>query len=147
MKDETDVSAVEINLVDPVTLTRNIPGGGRGALIGVIDSGFDLTHPCFMLFGTVRTRIVAAWDQTATEGGEPPHEFDYGVEFTQDVIQKNINDGAILKNGGSHGTNVAGIAAGNGEADGTFKGMAPNANLILVTYKNDVPIGGFRFRC
>lgn len=141
LKDETDVSAVEINLVDPLTLRRNIPGGGRNAIIGIIDSGFDLTHPGFTIFPTDLTRVLAAWDQTAT-GGNPPHGFDYGVEFTRGVIQQNINNKNILKNGGSHGTNVAGIAAGNGDPDGIFKGMAPDADLIFVTYKNDVPIGG-----
>ncbi|HZI88692.1 MAG TPA: hypothetical protein VFD48_17805, partial [Pyrinomonadaceae bacterium] len=74
LKDETDVSAVEINLVDPVTLRRNIPGGGRNAIIGIIDSGFDLTHPGFTIFPTDLTRVLAAWDQSAT-GGNPPHEF------------------------------------------------------------------------
>jgi hypothetical protein len=141
LKDETDVSAVEINLVDPLTLRRNIPGGGRNAIIGIIDSGFDLTHPGFTIFPTDLTRVLAAWDQTAT-GGNPPHGFDYGVEFTRAVIQQNIDNKNILKNGGSHGTNVAGIAAGNGDPDGIFKGMAPDADLIFVTYKNDVPIGG-----
>jgi subtilisin family serine protease len=144
LKNETDVSAVEINLVDPLTLRPSIPGRGRNALIGVIDSGFDLTHPCFTNIGTQKTRILAAWDQSSA-GGDPPHGFDYGVEFTQGVIQQNLDQGIILKNGGSHGTNVAGVAAGNGAKDGIYKGMAPDADLIFVTYKNDVPIGGSAF--
>ena len=144
LKDETDVSAVEINLVDPLTLRRIIPGGGRGAIIGIIDSGFDLTHPCFINQLTKRTRIIAAWDQTA-EGDPHPFGFDYGVEHTREVIEAQAAANEILKNGGGHGTNVAGIAAGNGDPDGIFKGMAPEANLVLVTYKNDVPIGGSAF--
>src|SRR5205085_2102636 len=43
LKDEMDVSLADINLADPVTGSRAIPGDGRGALIGIIDSGFDLT--------------------------------------------------------------------------------------------------------
>jgi subtilisin family serine protease len=145
LKDETDVSAVDINLIDPVLLRRTIPGGGRNAIIGVIDSGFDLTHRCFTNTFTTKTRILAAWDQTATEGGTPPPAFGYGVEFTQAVIQQNIDNGNALANGRGHGTNIAGIAAGNGTPDGIYKGIAPEADLVLVTYKNDVPIGGSSF--
>lgn len=65
LKDETDVSAVDIGLIDPVTGQRVIPGRGRGGLIGIIDSGFDLTHPCFRVpYPLDNTRILAAWDQT-----------------------------------------------------------------------------------
>src|SRR5947209_13049050 len=39
-KDETDVSLTAINLVLPTTKLRTVPGLGRGALIGFIDSGF-----------------------------------------------------------------------------------------------------------
>jgi subtilisin family serine protease len=43
---------------------------------------------------------------------------------------------------GAHGTYVAGIAAGNGTTHGIYEGVAPEADLILVTYRNDVPVGG-----
>jgi len=146
LKDETDVSAIDINLIDPVTGRRAIPGRGRGGLIGIIDSGFDLTHPCFRApFPLENTRILAAWVQTTTAAGRAPHGFDYGIEYTQEEIDQAAAANQILTNGGGHGTSVAGIAAGNGRPDGIFKGMAPEAELILVTYKNDVPIGGSAF--
>src|ERR1041385_4934278 len=47
LKDETDRGLAAIRLVSPTTKLRTIPGLGRGTLIGFIDSGFDLTHPCF----------------------------------------------------------------------------------------------------
>src|SRR5205085_10772325 len=73
LKDEMDVSLADINLADPVTGSRAIPGDGRGALIGIIDSGFDLTHPSF-LNAQGKTRIRAAWDQVnlVTYAGVPP---------------------------------------------------------------------------
>jgi subtilisin family serine protease len=151
LKDETDISAVAINLVDPDTLLRAIPGKGRGALIGIIDSGFDLTHPCFSNSEGTKTRVLAAWDQARSNiVGSPPAGFDYGVEYTQDIINEHLAANKILvvrnqDGAGAHGTYVAGIAAGNGYPHGIYRGMAPEADLILVTYRNDVPVGGSAF--
>lgn len=148
LKDETDISTVEINLVEPVNGSRVIPGDGRGALIGIIDSGFDLTHPCF-LDTRGRTRILAAWDQANLAGsaGVPPTAFGYGVEYTGASIDGHMaaQRAVVVKNhegAGAHGTYVAGIAAGDGGPHGDYQGVAPGADLILVTYRNDVPVGG-----
>lgn len=148
LKDETDISAVDINLVEPVSGSRVIPGDGRGALIGIIDSGFDLTHPCF-LDTRGRTRIVAAWDQANLAGsaGVPPLAFGYGVEYTGATIEGHVAARRVVvvrnhEGAGAHGTSVAGIAAGGGAPHGTYRGVAPGADLILVTYRNDVPVGG-----
>ena len=40
IKNEMDISIIEINLVEPITCSRLVPSEGRGALIGIIDSGF-----------------------------------------------------------------------------------------------------------
>lgn len=148
LKDETDVSSVAIGLSDPETGSRLVPGGGRGAIIGVIDSGFDLTHPCF-LDAQGKTRILSAWDQVGG-GGSPPTGFDYGVEYTRQAIGARAAARSILviKNhpmAGAHGTYIAGIAAGNGRPHGIYKGIAPEAELVLVAYRNDVPVGGSAF--
>lgn len=149
LKNETDVSLPAINLLDPETMTRTVPGNGRGALIGVIDSGFDLTHPCFRDADLAATRILCAWDQVnlRNDGGAPPAPFDYGVEYTRGRIDRMAaaKQIVIIENDerqGLHGTYVAGIAAGNGANELIFKGVAPEAELILVAYRNDVPIGG-----
>ncbi|HEV2860548.1 MAG TPA: S8 family peptidase [Pyrinomonadaceae bacterium] len=148
LKDETDVSTVAINLADPATGSRVIEGDGRGALIGVIDSGFDLTHPAF-LDPRGKTRIVAAWDQMnlAASPDTPPPAFGYGVEYTGTDIDEHVSARKVLvvknrEGAGAHGTHVAGIAAGNGEPRCRYKGVAPEAGLVLVTYRNDVPVGG-----
>lgn len=143
-----DISVIEINLVEPITCSRLVPSDGRGALIGIIDSGFDLTHPSF-LDARGRTRILAAWDQVNLSGsaGTPPLPFGYGVEYTGGTIDEHVAAQTTLtvrnhEGAGAHGTYVAGIAAGNGAPHGVYKGVAPKADLILVTYRNDVPVGG-----
>jgi len=147
-KDETDLSAAYIKLVDTATNNRTVPGDGRGALIGIIDSGFDLTHPS-LLDTRGRTRVVAAWDQVNLDGraGRPPQGYGYGIEYARASIEEHIAARRVVavrnhKDAGAHGTCVAGIAAGNGSPHGIYKGVAPEAELILVTYRNDVPVGG-----
>jgi subtilisin family serine protease len=147
-RDETDVSTVGINLTDSVTGTRTIPSDGRGALIGVVDSGFDLTHPCF-LNAQGKTRILAAWDQVNlnASAGVPPPVFGYGREYTGAIIDEHVaaKRAVVVRNqegAGAHGTYVVGIAAGNGVPHGVYRGVAPEAELVLVIYRNDVPVGG-----
>lgn len=151
LKDEMEMSLAAINLIHPVTHHRTIPSLGDGAIIGVIDSGFDLTHPCFFN-ASGETRILAAWDQSSSGEvkGTPPEEFDYGDEHTPEMIAKYIEKKktVVIKNAprkGGHGTTVACIAAGNGLPDGSRAGVAPEAKLILVAYRNDVPVGGSSF--
>jgi hypothetical protein len=57
-----DVSTIAVNLVYHVTYLRKGPGLGRGAIIGLIDSGFELSHPAFR-DSNGKTRVLAAWDQ------------------------------------------------------------------------------------
>lgn len=151
LKGEMDASLVAINLLDQATQLRTIPSQGKGAIIGIIDSEFDLTHPCFC-DAQGKTRILAAWDQVnlLNAQGAAPSNFDYGAEYTQGMVNQFLSDRKIvvIKNSpeaGTHGTPVAGIAAGNGAPDGVFAGVAPEAELILVAHKNDVPIGGSPF--
>lgn len=150
-KDETEGNLTAIRLLPPAAGPRVIPGLGRGALIGFIDSSFDLTHPCFR-DPSGRTRIVAAWDQMNLGGasGAPPEGFDYGVEYRREAIDGYLSEGQtlVVKNhpeAGGHGTQVASVAAGSAAPGSGYEGVAPEAELVFVTYRNDTPIGGSAF--
>ena len=99
---------------------------GKGVIIGIIDTGIDIHHPDFQHPDST-TRILSIWDQT--EAGTFPSGFLYGREWTQ----QDINTGLCTeKDTKAHGTHVAGIAAGNGRGDARYRGIAPEADLIVV---------------
>lgn len=111
---------------------------GEGVLVAVIDSGIDYSHLDFRnIDGS--TRLVGLWDQTVT--GTPPEGFLSGSYFTSEQINEALAKSTIEETLEvvpsvdilGHGTGVAGIAAGNGNASGgQNKGIAPNCDLLIV---------------
>lgn len=130
--DEIRVSSLRRRVDD-----RFVGLAGQGVIVGLVDSGLDLQHGDF-LRPDGHTRVLAAWDQTAT--GTPPgvidgQTFDYGAVCTPADID---GGDCPLDDTYGHGTHVAGIAAGDGSATGNdqpafrFTGAAPEAGLIVV---------------
>jgi subtilisin family serine protease len=104
---------------------------GAGVVMGFIDTGIDFTHPDFKnTNGT--TRIKFLWDQTLTTSTNTPTPFNYGQEFKASDIDAGLANAHDATNWGGHGTQSAGIGAGNGLASGTFKGVAPETDIIMV---------------
>jgi subtilisin family serine protease len=87
---------------------------GKGVIVGVIDSGIEVTHPNFA------GRILRIWDQTLN--GIGVLEGAYGQELTGELM-------GMSRDTNGHGTHVSGIAA---SADQQFVGVAPEADLIVV---------------
>lgn len=107
------------------------PYFGEGVVVGIIDGGFDYTHPNFYnSTGSNGYRVKKVWEQNATSG-VPPVGYTYGRELTtQSAILTAQRD---MQNF-SHGTHVAGIAAGaGGGASTTYTGVAPKADLVFVS--------------
>ncbi|WP_155128267.1 S8 family serine peptidase [[Actinomadura] parvosata] len=108
---------------------------GEGAIVAIIDSGIDYTHPAFRHAGG--SRILRLWDQSAPApaGGSVP----YGAEYAKEDLDKALGDPHPLEivphedADGGHGTHVAGIAAGDdSQLGGVYQGIAPHADLIVV---------------
>ncbi|MGI6069383.1 MAG: S8 family peptidase [Blautia sp.] len=115
---------------------------GEGTLVGIVDSGIDYRHPDFQnADGT--TRILALWDQTIE--GRPPAGYRIGTEYTKEDIDLALQvptrtEGERVvpsRDLSGHGTQVAGIAAGNGaQSQGVNKGMAWESGLVVVKLGN-----------
>jgi subtilisin family serine protease len=140
--------------------TQADPVNGAGVVIGVIDSEIDIFHPAFRT-DDGRTRILGLWNQSleATGAGTTRQ---YGVEYDATAINGFLTNPALAATemrgadtplGGTtfavtHGTGVAGIAAGNGAVDGKsclssgerkYVGVAPEADLIVVAMPTRLP--------
>jgi subtilisin family serine protease len=94
---------------------------GTGQSIAVLDSGVDTAHPAFA------GRIVSEACYSTTSA------LDNAVSLCPNGQQSQTGDGAGVNCEGllgcDHGTHVAGIALGE---DGTFRGMAPGADLVAI---------------
>lgn len=112
-------------------IDQTIKSTGKGVIIGFTDSGINTDHPTFKTIDG-KTRILYVWDQY--DAGNPPAGYIYGFEADSGMI----NDGSwSMVDGGQHGTHVAGIAAGNGLPLQQYVGMAPEADIIMVSNRGD----------
>ena len=102
---------------------------GDGVVMGVMDVGFDLTHPNFYNDATLsRYRIKAFWDQLA-QGGDR-ERLPVGRDFTTAeaiLAQGSATDGYTE----NHGTHTSGTAAGSGY-DSPYRGVAFDSDIALV---------------
>lgn len=111
---------------------------GKGILIGFLDSGIDYTNEVFRnIDGT--TRIAAVWDQT-DQSGSLPRGFSYGSEYTADQINEALAledplSYVPVSDDTGHGTYVASLAAGSGNAQEQFLGAAPESSVAMVKLK------------
>ncbi|CAG5077027.1 S8/S53 family peptidase [Parvicella tangerina] len=110
-----------------------LPGGftGQGVAMGFIDTGIDFEHGDFN-DASGNTRILHLWDQTKPNNSFTPSEFGYGRHWNAAQI-----DAGQCTNHDQwgHGSTVAGTGCGNGLANGTHMGVAPESHIIVVESK------------
>lgn len=130
---------LEVNNARITTNTNSVHMGtgisqaytGTGVIVGIIDEGFDYTHPNFKdINGNLR--ISRVWERTNSNGTPPTSlGFTYGSEYNGSTAILNKQKDMIDQ---SHGTHVAGTAAGTGTGNlSLLKGMAPNSEIVLVS--------------
>ncbi|HPG40715.1 MAG TPA: S8 family serine peptidase [bacterium] len=127
-----DVSAARIGAVK---VREQFGYTGKGVLIGIIDSGIDWENEDF-IDAAGKTRIKYLLDMS-----DPGNVYG-GTMYTEDDINNALNGNGFVyeRDYSGHGTHVAGIAAGDGSADGTFgayAGVAPEAGLIIIKATRD----------
>ena len=126
---QTDTLAQYLNAL-PVYDGQGLPQAftGRDVVVGVMDIGFDLTHPNFYSRDTTEYRIRRFWDMLSadTVGSRLPVGRDYSGR-DELLALGHARDG--LKQ--THGTHTLGIAAGSGY-NSPYRGLAPESDICLV---------------
>ncbi|MBL7790041.1 MAG: S8 family peptidase [Chitinophagales bacterium] len=129
-------SARILNNIDSVhsgiaPLTANYKG--RNVLVGIIDFGLEWRHLDFKNAPN-DSRILALWDQN--KDSIPPVGYSYGHLWTKNAIDSGYCR-HVANISTSHGTNVTGIAVGNGNSYSPNRGTAPEAKIAFVSLKNN----------
>lgn len=120
--------------VDSVHAGINLPQAytGKNVVVGIIDIGFDYTHPAVFDTSYSRLRLKSVWEQKGI--GTPPANFPFGAEYSDSI---SIFNKQTDNTGQSHGTHVSGIAAGSGYGTTNgdnikYRGMAFESDIVYV---------------
>ena len=105
---------------------------GKNVVIGIVDAGFDYTHPTFFDTSLTHFRIKRVWEQK-NNSGNAPVGFGFGSEYSDSLSIWNKHYDVSET---THGTHVMGIAAGSGGGSSInnkrFRGMAFESDLVAV---------------
>jgi hypothetical protein len=118
------------------------PYKGDGVIVGIIDGGLYFRHQDFRR-ANGNTRVLYLWDQYMSSASSP-QPFGYGAEWDSTAINAGQCNSSDPASDQGHGTNVAGIAAGNGSSfptgplAGRYTGTAPNADMIVVNLNDTI---------
>lgn len=124
-----DSMAIHLNAL-PVYAGTSLPQAytGKDVVMGIMDIGFDLTHPNFYDAQATNYRIKRLWDQISpdTIGSSLFVGRDYSGE--RELLDLGCSyDGKQQ----THGTHTLGIAAGSGY-NSRYRGMAWESDICLV---------------
>lgn len=104
---------------------------GQGVIMGVIDGGIDFNHGDFKN-PDGSTRVLKIWNQYEPfDAARTPAKYGYGQVWDS----TDINNGLATVSGQylDHGCTVTGTAAGNAGENGYHRGVAPGADLVIVS--------------
>ncbi|MDD4690179.1 MAG: S8 family serine peptidase, partial [Eubacteriales bacterium] len=128
----TDSSTNDASGVTQVLNQPFVNLSGRGAIIGIVDTGIDYTQPAFK-FEDGTTKILNIWDQTID--GPRSEDLYFGSAYDNAKIDEALNSEnpysvVPSRDNDGHGTFLASVAASNEK--GEYIGVAPKSYLMVV---------------
>lgn len=127
-------------LPPPPTSSLNREVGRVSPIIGIVDIGFDLTHPTLFTPDMADYRVKRMWDMldNSDNGEAVVGENDtiyVGRQYigTEAILNKQRSTDGLIE---THGTHCIGTAAGSGiasESSILYRGMCPNADICIVS--------------
>ena len=125
-----DTTSLIVNATPAHEGCRPLPQAftGQGVVMGIMDIGFDLTHPTFFDAAHEQYRIKRLWDQISpdTEGSPLYVGRDYQTQDELLTLGRSY-DGLIA----NHGTHTLATAGGSG-AGSPYRGVAYESDLCVV---------------
>jgi subtilisin family serine protease len=131
-------------------------GTGAGVVVGVVDTGIDVTHPTFRnADGSTRIAWLLTWgppqnrhpEVEAALGCNDPDQPQcaiFSAEDLDELLGSTLPIPEHMRDPVGHGTHVASIAAGNGQTTpgvvSALRGVAPDATLVIAAPSRN---GGF----
>ncbi len=109
---------------------------GEGVIVAILDRGIDWENNDFRN-SDGSTRIATIFDLSDDSGArDSNNSYGRGTIYTREQIDQALFSGTRLptRDAVGHGTTTTGIAAGNGRnsADRKYRGVAPDATIIVV---------------
>jgi len=139
---ETNTSGKLLLDVTPKWIDNNmvysgtgLPQGydGKGVLLGIVDCGFDFTHPTNYSTDGKTYRLKGAVDDYAPAGETIGTKTVLGMEYlTKEQLLKKKYTSDVHNN---HGTHCLGIAAGSGYGT-PYRGIAYGADIFAISSMN-----------
>ncbi|MEV5573702.1 S8 family peptidase [Spirillospora sp. NPDC052269] len=108
---------------------KMVPGVGKVWLDGKVHATLDKSVP--------RIGAPAAWKAGYTGKGVTVGILDSGIDTTHPDLagavaaERDFTGGGDVRDGNGHGTHVASIITGDGVADAKYRGVAPDARLVV----------------
>lgn len=108
-------------------LNLSSPYSGKDVVVGILDLGFDYTHPAFT-DADGNLRIIKSWEQNINR--KPPSGYNYGNDIPQENLSVERFDASDI----GHGAQVASVAGGWDHVfDGKYNGVAYACDLVFVS--------------
>ncbi|MBR5251177.1 MAG: S8 family serine peptidase [Clostridia bacterium] len=130
---------------------NDTPYQGEGALVAVLDSGFNVNHDCFKPLSNDKnptlttTKVQAIWESNSLSVKElqetKGHDYqdvyvNTKIPYAFDYANKDFD---VMPTSSSHGMHVAGMIVGNDSQ--TVVGSIPNSQVALMKIFDDRGVG------